>query len=96
MFNTDDQLDLADATAVTGPTETGVAAGGEEDAAEDDEDSPSPAAPAEDDVRQVPRAEAEAYAKECGLLFFEASAKTGANVGEVFTEIGELLIANLC
>jgi Ras-related protein Rab-5C len=48
-----------------------------------------PRSKTDDNVRQVSREEAEAYAKECGLLFFEASAKTGSNVGEVFTEIGE-------
>jgi Ras-related protein Rab-5C len=38
----------------------------------------------------VTREEAEAYAKEAGgLLFFEASAKTGKGVQELFTEIGE-------
>jgi hypothetical protein len=42
-------------------------------------------------LRQVSTAEAEAYAKEARLLFFEASAKTGQNVGEVFTEIGGCL-----
>lgn len=51
--------------------------------------TPSGPSKADDNARQVSREEAEAYAKECGLLFFEASAKTGANVGEVFTEIGE-------
>lgn len=36
------------------------------------------------------REEAEAYAKEAGgLLFFEASAKTGKGVQELFTEIGQ-------
>ena len=40
-------------------------------------------------VRQVSREEAEGYAKEAGgLLFFEASAKTGKGVQEIFTEIG--------
>lgn len=42
-------------------------------------------------TRQVSREEAEAYAKEAGgLLFFEASAKTGQGVQELFTEIGKL------
>ena len=39
-------------------------------------------------LRQVPRDEAEAYAQEAGLLFFEISAKTGEGVVEIFTEIG--------
>lgn len=41
-----------------------------------------------ENVRQVSRDEAEAYAKEAGLLFFEISAKTGEGVVEIFTEIG--------
>ncbi|NXD32695.1 VPS21 protein, partial [Spelaeornis formosus] len=43
----------------------------------------------DEDPRQVSREEAEAYAKEANLLFFEASAKTGANVAELFTEIAK-------
>jgi Ras-related protein Rab-5C len=39
-------------------------------------------------LRQVPREEAQAYASEAGLLFFETSAKTGEGVVEIFTEIG--------
>lgn len=47
------------------------------------------AATVSDNLRQVSTAEAEGYARESNLLFFEASAKTGQNVGELFTEIGE-------
>jgi len=39
-------------------------------------------------LRQVPREEAQAYATEAGLLFFETSAKTGDGIVEIFTEIG--------
>ena len=39
-------------------------------------------------LRQVPREEAQAYASEAGLLFFETSAKTGEGIVDIFTEIG--------
>lgn len=39
-------------------------------------------------LRQVPREEAQAYAAESGLLFFETSAKTGEGIVDIFTEIG--------
>ncbi len=39
------------------------------------------------DQRQVQEAEARAYAEQNGLLFFETSAKTAANVEAVFNEI---------
>lgn len=52
--------------------------------------APSQAAASGESLRQVTREEAEAYAKEAGgLLFFEASAKTGKGVQELFTEIGK-------
>ncbi|KAJ2968448.1 hypothetical protein NUW58_g10218 [Xylaria curta] len=43
------------------------------------------------DKRAVPTAEAEAYANEAGLLFFETSAKTAENVQELFTAIAKKL-----
>lgn len=43
------------------------------------------------DKRAVPAADAEAYAKEAGLLFFETSAKTSTNVKELFTAIAKKL-----
>ena len=45
-----------------------------------------------ENLRQVPRDEAEAYAQEAGLLFFETSAKTGEGIVEIFTEIGACLL----
>ena len=39
--------------------------------------------------RKVPRELAEEYAQGEGLLFAEASAKTGEGVEELFVEIGE-------
>jgi hypothetical protein len=83
--------------STTASTEAPASAEAEDEEREpsSDAEDESPASPAEpaaaesDDLRQVSTAEAEAYAKEARLLFFEASAKTGQNVGEVFTEIGE-------
>ncbi|KAK3073740.1 Vacuolar protein sorting-associated protein 21, partial [Teratosphaeriaceae sp. CCFEE 6253] len=42
-------------------------------------------------VRKVPVKEAQSYADEEGLLFFETSAKSGLNVSEVFTAIANAI-----
>ena len=44
--------------------------------------------------RAVPYEEAKAYADECGLLFMETSAKTAANVMDIFTSIAKKLPKN--
>lgn len=43
------------------------------------------------DKRAIPTADAEAYAREAGLLFFETSAKSSTNVRELFTAIAKKL-----
>lgn len=43
------------------------------------------------DKRAIQTVDAEAYAKEAGLLFFETSAKTNSNVKELFTAIAKKL-----
>lgn len=43
------------------------------------------------DKRAIPSADAEQYAREAGLLFFETSAKTAENVKELFTAIAKKL-----
>lgn len=43
------------------------------------------------DKRAIPTADAQAYANEANLLFFETSAKTAENVKELFTAIAKKL-----
>lgn len=62
--------------------DSGAAATAAEDGEEGDDSG---------DARKVPTEEAQAYAEEEGLLFFETSAKSGHNVTEVFTAIANAI-----
>jgi len=44
-------------------------------------------------LRKVPQKEAQQYAQENGLIFFETSAKQSTNVNEVFLAIGKNRLA---
>lgn len=77
--------------------------GGEEseDITDADNGAPGPDAEADEetenndpsttDARKISTREANTYAEEEGLLFFETSAKTGVNVAEVFTAIANAI-----
>ncbi|KAL9098324.1 MAG: hypothetical protein Q9187_009679, partial [Circinaria calcarea] len=65
--------------------------GGQEDSAPAADDSAVDVGEGEGDARKVTTKEARDYAEEEGLLFFETSAKTGANVQEVFTAIANAI-----
>jgi GTPase SAR1 family protein len=85
------KLDLVEGADDEAPAAPAAEELAETPADEDDDDATPPPAPAPGAAagpRQVTTAEAKAYADECGLLFFEASAKTGTNVQDIFTEIG--------
>lgn len=80
------KIDLVQPAAASSP----ITSPESEDEADDATATPGEAAAEgeSESLRQVPREEAEAYAQEAGLLFFETSAKTGEGIVEIFTEIG--------
>ena len=82
------KIDLVQPSA---SSSTGTSSPEPEDEADDATATPgeTPGAAEPESLRQVPREEAQAYATETGLLFFETSAKTGEGVVDIFTEIGE-------
>ncbi|KKA26853.1 hypothetical protein TD95_002456 [Thielaviopsis punctulata] len=59
--------------------------------ADADADAAASSPDAADNARKISTDEAQDYAKEEGLLFFETSAKTGFNVAEVFTAIANAI-----
>ncbi|THH03226.1 hypothetical protein EW145_g6423 [Phellinidium pouzarii] len=72
------------------PSSGGAGSSDAEDEADDATATPGEAATADSEsLRQVPLDEAQAYATEAGLLFFETSAKTGEGIVELFTEIAK-------
>jgi len=85
------KLDLLGAApaAASGSSEAAAEETEAEAAEEDDAATTTGADAAPGVARAVPKEEAEAYAQETSLLFFETSAKTGEGVVELFTEIGE-------
>ena len=80
------KVDLVNSSSAS----TGGSSSETEDEPDDATATPNetPEAGESESLRQVPRDEAQAYASEAGLLFFETSAKTGEGVVELFTEIG--------
>ncbi|KIX06243.1 uncharacterized protein Z518_04218 [Rhinocladiella mackenziei CBS 650.93] len=79
------KLDLCAESSGDGPEAT-------ESTVENQEGEPGEAEPTDDgDARKISTREAKSYAEEESLLFFETSAKTGANVADVFSAIANAI-----
>jgi len=84
------KVDLVQSASATSPTSSASQEDDEPDdatATPGEESAPTQASP--ENLREVPTEEAQAYATESGLLFFETSAKSGENIVELFTEIAK-------
>ncbi|KAL9124075.1 MAG: hypothetical protein Q9217_006560 [Psora testacea] len=83
------KVDLTrESSADTGPE---TAATGGEEGGEGEEEEEGTTQGTEGDARKISTKEGRNYAEEEGLLFFETSAKSGANVQEVFTAIASAI-----
>lgn len=86
------KLDLTNDGSEEAAGESAPAAGTEpESTGNADDENPAEQDATSGDARKVSTAEAGAYAEEESLLFFETSAKTGANVADVFTAIANAI-----
>lgn len=80
-----------DLTNDGGEGAAGESEGADSEAADGSNEDQAEQDAASGDARKISTAEAAAYAEDESLLFFETSAKTGANVSDVFTAIANAI-----
>lgn len=85
------KLDLTNDGSQGAAGESTSAEGPDSEAADGDNEDQAEQDAASGDARKISTAEAGAYAEDESLLFFETSAKTGANVADVFTAIANAI-----